>query len=390
MFTKVHRVVALAIFSLIFLAYIYRGQATSVLQYPQTPVAAPQPPSGSLIVSDPNVQPDPVPVDAKDRWNYAELVDALPTPSDKEYAPVPTGYPVLGRRSPYGYVFWATSDEYACSAIVNIQRLITLRTKHAIIVLVTEDVDKEYVKSMEEAGATVHVLSIPDHPNAKGPTEIKVRVENSLMRLLAFRMHQIQDGLRRVLVLDSDVFIYKSLDSLFEMPDVDVAATRDLYAKSKGTMNANFMLVTLSDRTWKLVEEGIKTLKEGQYCNYLINKLFGDLAMILPGQYFTVDKHWQDWTVPAWYHPEADIHSSGMVSSYSDSKMEDLWRVINTNIHHDEARSVPSESGKKSKRQVPPPPRVPPSLPVERQPDSITAEELLADIHGNALEQNAG
>jgi hypothetical protein len=285
MLSKAHRVVALAIFTLVFLAYIYRGQATSVLHYPKLPVAAapPHPPS-TLIVSDPNVQPDPVAKDSKNKWNYADLADALPTTTDREYLPVGTGSPVLGRRSPYGYVFWATTDEYACSAIININKLIDFHTKHAIIVLVTEDVSEEYKKSMEELGATVHVSSIPEHPNARGSKENKMRVENNLMRLLAFRMHQIQDGMRRILVLDSDVFIYRSLDSLFELPDVDVAATRDLYAKSKGTMNAGLMLVTLSDRTWKLVEAGIKTLNEGQYTNYLINKLFGDSAMIIPGQ----------------------------------------------------------------------------------------------------------
>jgi hypothetical protein len=68
-----------------------------------------------------------------------------------------------------------------------------------------------------------------------------------------------------------------------------------------------------------------------------------------------------------------------MISEYSESKLDELWRVINVNIKHDEARSVPAETEKKKeKRQVPPPLRKPPAG--APQPETITAEELLAEL----------
>ncbi|EON67281.1 hypothetical protein W97_06534 [Coniosporium apollinis CBS 100218] len=202
--------------------------------------------------------------------------------------------------SPNAYVFYATQNEYACSVLVNIDRLQNLfHTTHRIFVLASLKVSTPFIRALEARNVTVSVQSAP--PLAHGSVGY---YEDCLLKLLGFRMHEIDPTLKRVLVLDADQLIVNSLDHVFELPEVDLAAPR-AYWIAKDFFSSTFMLINLSDRLWKRVEEGIKTIAPDKYDMDLANQLLGDTVIMLPGSYATPNSHWEDWNMPKWFRPEA-------------------------------------------------------------------------------------
>jgi hypothetical protein len=317
MFTRFPRIVSAVLFSLLLLVWLYNSESSNLHRKVQFQITDHVP-----------VTPDANP-DQEQPIHLADRPDSFTAPPEPN-VPVPTNSPVLSRISPYGYVFYATSDEYACSALIGLKRLREFRTHNRLYALLTDNVAKGYKEEMESINVTVSIHKPPAHPRPRSH-HAENRMENTLMKLYAFRMHQLDATLRRVLVLDADTYIYKSLDTVFHLPDVDVAAPR-AYWKGRDVLSSAFMLITLSDRLWRDIEGGIKTLAAGEYDQDLINNLFGSTAMVLPGQYLVPDKHWAYWDIPAWFRPEGSIFGNGMVSEYSKAKLDELWRVININV----------------------------------------------------------
>src|SRR5215469_576809 len=74
---------------------------------------------------------------------------------------VPTRHssiPFTFKPSPYAYVFYATTDEYACAVLVNINRLRKrFFTRHRIHVLLSKDVSSVYVNAITLTGATITI-----------------------------------------------------------------------------------------------------------------------------------------------------------------------------------------------------------------------------------------
>jgi hypothetical protein len=314
---------------------------------------------------------------ADEPWrHYADAVST--TTAEGIYAPAPTGNPVLGRKSPYAYVLYATSDNFACSALVNAKRIIDFHTPHPLYIFLTENVREEYKKEFQNLNVTVIVQEPPVHPK---PTvgEGDDRKERSLMKLNAFRMHQIDQNIKRVLFLDADQFIYHSLDTLFELPDVDVAAPR-AYWKGTDKISSTLMLISVNERVWLTVEDAMKNLKLQEYDYDLVNNLFGTTALILPGQYAVPDTHWLDWDLPRWYRPEGGVAEGGMIREYSKARLEDLWQAINVNVKSDaQVQSVTEASPQPSQ----PSGFVPPGLQKREEPaeaddlgEILTPEEV--------------
>ncbi|KAF2434678.1 alphaN-acetylglucosamine transferase [Tothia fuscella] len=210
-----------------------------------------------------------------------------------------TGFPVISKPSPYGYIFYATADDYACAVLLNIKRLRHLfHTRHQIHVLVAPNVGRSYIEAFESFQAIVTVRE----PPSLGPGSIPY-YDGCLLKLIAFRMHEIESSLRRVLVLDADQLILRSLDSLFELPDVDLAAPR-AYWIGRHAFASTLMLITLSDRLWQQVNEAMRTIKGNVYDMDLLNQLFDETVLMLPGSYITLNSHFEDWNMPSFYRPQ--------------------------------------------------------------------------------------
>ncbi|KAI4159883.1 MAG: hypothetical protein LQ342_006211 [Letrouitia transgressa] len=235
----------------------------------------------------------------------------------------------------FAYVFYATSAEYACSALVNIVRLQSVfHTRHRIVVLVHPDLSASYLTAFANRNAIVIPYQPPRLTGKANPYYHDV-----LLKLVAFRLHHFVSGLKRILILDSDQLILQSLDHIFSLPQVDIAAPRaywldesssgnptdksnppqvnDAAAAAAKTPSAGteapisptttptftsaFMLVSLSERLWRRVETGMQSLSPERYDMDLLNRLFGKTALLLPGSYAALNAHWERNSVPTWY-----------------------------------------------------------------------------------------
>ncbi|THY08896.1 nucleotide-diphospho-sugar transferase [Aureobasidium pullulans] len=208
--------------------------------------------------------------------------------------------------SPYAYVFYATQNTYACSVLVNIRQLKDVfETKYRIHVLITNEVSLSYVEALEDSGATVSLQAAPALANG---TEGAGYYQDCLLKLYGFRMHQIDTSLKRVIVMDSDQLVLRNLDYLFEDKiEADLAAPR-AYWIAKETFSTAFMVITLSDRVWHVVEKALDNIQIDKYDMDIANELFGDTVLMLPGHFVTLNSHWEDWNLPKWFHkPEAIV-----------------------------------------------------------------------------------
>lgn len=218
-----------------------------------------------------------------------------------------------GRSSNYGrekdgfaYVFYATADLYACSTLVNIHRLRALNSTIPIHVLASEYLSVPYMDALQDANVTVH---IEETPYARFLA--RSYYEDCLLKLLAFKMHKLDPSLKRVLVLDSDQLILKHFDDLFfDLPRVDLAAARAYWLPpGEAVFSSAFMMITLSDRLWEKVNQTLPLDEwpagdpRGADMDILNDEL-GDTAMVLSGEYVTLNSHWEDWRLPNWLHPE--------------------------------------------------------------------------------------
>lgn len=207
---------------------------------------------------------------------------------------------IFQQPDPYAYVFYATQDLYACSVLVNIERLqTTLKTKHRIFVLATDEISEPYLKALEARNVTVSVQKAP--PLASGGPYYYA---GCLLKLYGFRMHEIDPSLKRVVVLDSDQLVMKNLDYLFEgfeHLDFDLAAPH-AYWISKETFSSAFLLINLSDRLWAKINNAILTVQTDKMDMDIVNDQLGSTVMLLPGHFVALNSHWEDWNLPNWYH----------------------------------------------------------------------------------------
>ncbi|KAI4212695.1 MAG: hypothetical protein LQ351_004586 [Letrouitia transgressa] len=236
-------------------------------------------------------------------------------------SPEASSYQVIETIQPedscFAYVFYATSAEYACSALVNIVRLQSVfHTRHRIVVLVHPDLSASYLTAFASHNAIVIPYQPPRLTGKANPYYHDV-----LLKLVAFRLHHFVSGLKRILILDSDQLILQSLDHIFSLPQVDIAAPRAYWldeSSSSGnppaagteaptspstspTFTSAFMLVSLSERLWRRVETGMQSLGPEHYDMDLLNRLFSKTALLLPGSYAALNAHWERNSMPTWY-----------------------------------------------------------------------------------------
>lgn len=200
----------------------------------------------------------------QDALRQQQAVLAAPSPPDDH--------------SGFAYVFYATADSYACSVLVNIERLQYLHARYPVHILASSALSQPYLDAFEAHGAVVHIEEPPPLPASRSGY-----YDDCLLKLLSFKLHQLSPGLQRVLVFDSDQFIMRNLDDLFTaLPAVDLASPR-AYWLGKDVLATTFMMISLSDRLWDAVSDALSHLEEGDFDMDVINKLLGEcMYMYIP------------------------------------------------------------------------------------------------------------
>jgi len=193
-------------------------------------------------------------------------------------------------------VFYATQASYACSVLINIDRLNNIfHTPHRIIVVVKPSLPSEYLSKFTEQNATVIPYEPPPLPNDFA------YYTDVLLKLVGFRLHQYIPSLKRILILDSDQLILQSLDHLFSLPDTDVAAPRMYWGDDTATLTSALILVKLSDRLWNQVDVAMRELSGYSFDMEVVNQLFKKNALVLPGTYCTLNSQWETNELPSWW-----------------------------------------------------------------------------------------
>ena len=110
-------------------------------------------------------------------------------------------------------VFYGSQMDYLLLALVVARRLAILEVKHPLIVLPTNDVPASFRGALGTAGcllqAPVEYLSM--HPALLRSPQGRHRSVLTKLRCLGLRI----PGLRKLLLIDSDIFPRQSLDGLF-------------------------------------------------------------------------------------------------------------------------------------------------------------------------------
>ncbi|KAK4553259.1 hypothetical protein LTR86_009559 [Recurvomyces mirabilis] len=217
------------------------------------------------------------------------------------------GLQVHGQQDGFAYVFYATMNTYACSVLVNIYRLKELGSIHPIYILLTPTVSVRYKQAFEDAGATIYIQEAPPlKDNNAG------YYQDCMLKLLAFKMQELEPHLKRVMAFDSDQLVMRNLDPLFAgLPDVDLAAPR-AYWLAKGFLASTFLIIDLSERLWRPVKSALDSVGYDKFDMDLINDLLGDTVMMLSGEYVTMNGHWEDWNLPKWYHTQAELNMTSI------------------------------------------------------------------------------
>ena len=275
--------------------------------------------------------------------------------------------PFSFKPSPNVYVFYATTDEYACSVIVNIRRLRTqFRTRHRIHVLLSHDVSRVFVTALSGSGATITIRDAP--PLA---LESIGYYEDCLLKLMAFGLHQLDNTIEKVAVMDADQLILQNLDHVFDLPDTDLAAPRADWI-AQDAIASTFMVITLSDRLWEKVRLEMEDIQNNVYDMDLINKIFAKTVLLLPSNYVALNSLWHSNTIPDWYRPEEAQKLEHTTGTEEQKKLqsETFWRALSImnedNPFADEEKQSEEQQGDRK--------AVPTGLKIKRAPDQSTPD----------------
>lgn len=185
-------------------------------------------------------------------------------------------------------VFYATQDSYACSVLVNIHLLHhVVKSKTRIIVMISDDISSDLVNAFNSRPVTVvreEPRAILIHPNSIS------YYKGFLLKLAAFRLHEIDESFQRLLVLDSDQLILRNPDDVFHTPNADLIATPASWLNGQA-ISSTCMLIQSNTEVWARVKGAMDTIKPGQYDMDLVNDLFPNLNETLSGSYGTLNSH---------------------------------------------------------------------------------------------------
>jgi alpha-N-acetylglucosamine transferase len=231
------------------------------------------------------------------------------------------------------YVFYATSNTYACSALVNAHIIRNvLKSTVPIYLLASPGLGEQALSTI--TNSPVNITVVPDIAPPLAPNSAAYYSE-VLLKLRAFQLHHVNPALKRVIVLDSDQLVRKNLDHLFDLPEADVAAPQMYWGDSTG-VTTTLMVAELNDELWGIVDGALQHMRPDEYDMDLINRVLQRRLMILPGRYCTLNSHWENNDLPGWfkgYKTEPAATPEELVELYEEvevlhfTAMEKPWNV---------------------------------------------------------------
>jgi hypothetical protein len=205
----------------------------------------------------------------------------------------------------FAYAFYATSDLYACSVLVIIDKLISLRQEHTAMEI---DIVVIYLaNSLSSPTLTsFHELPVSYRVKLRAVEPIHFRNNNGyyndcMVKMYVFSLTEYS----RVVYMDADGLPLHNLDHLFHLvPSVPFAAPRawwlavnrnDQHYGNNGFFTSAFMALEPSTAKFDAIIEELRKSSSNlsQFDMDLLNTWFGISAMVLPNEYICLNGLWE-------------------------------------------------------------------------------------------------
>ncbi|MCJ1274615.1 hypothetical protein MMC21_002412 [Puttea exsequens] len=184
----------------------------------------------------------------------------------------------------YAYSQYATNSAYLCNAVMVFEALSRLGSKADRILLYPQQWDTD-IESLDDRDSQL-LVKARDWYNVKlTPVEIPKEGNDAWDGSLTKFMAWGQTSYDRVLHLDSDVTVLKSLDELFLLPSAKVAMLRAYWKlPEQKTLTSLFVLLEPDEVEYQqlMVAARPDHRKKNEYDMEILNSFYGDSAMVLP------------------------------------------------------------------------------------------------------------
>ena len=186
--------------------------------------------------------------------------------------------------SRYAYSQYATNSAYLCNAVMVFEALQRLGSKADRILFYPQEWDLDIASTSDRDSQLL--VKARDWYNVKLlPVEIDKEGfdawNGSFTKFMAWDQTQYD----RILHLDSDVTVLKNLDELFMLPKTPVAMLRAYWKlPEERTLTSLFILLEPSEDEFEqlMVAARPDNRAKDEYDMEILNKFYGDSAMVLP------------------------------------------------------------------------------------------------------------
>lgn len=188
--------------------------------------------------------------------------------------------------SHFAYSQYATDSAYLCNAVMVFEALARLGSKADRILLYPQQWDTDI--SDETDRDSQLLVKAREYYNVKLiPVEIPKKDDDAWDGSFSKFLTWSQTQYERILHLDSDVTILKSMDELFMLPRAQVAMVRAYWELPRTRkLTSLFVLLEPSEQEFKRLTTASRpdNRPQGEYDMDILNRFYGDSAMILPHQ----------------------------------------------------------------------------------------------------------
>ncbi|KAF1993522.1 glycosyltransferase family 8 protein [Amniculicola lignicola CBS 123094] len=206
-------------------------------------------------------------------------------PYSDETSPYSSNIPANVQWSDYAYTQYVTNEIYLCNAVMVFDSLERLKSKADRVMMYPQ----EWTPELEKHNMTIIGRHMMKARERYGVKLVPVQVQSfehqeptwqaSFTKLLAFDQTQY----KRVINVDSDATILKSLDSLFFLPPTPLALPRAYWLPEKPHFLTSILLViTPSTFEFSRLQAAIKHHEPTDFDMEILNNLYGTSALVLP------------------------------------------------------------------------------------------------------------
>ena len=188
--------------------------------------------------------------------------------------------------SHFAYSQYATDSAYLCNAVMVFEALARLGSKADRILLYPQQWDTDI--SDETDRDSQLLVKAREYYNVKLiPVDIPKKDDDAWDGSFSKFLTWSQTQYERILHLDSDVTILKSMDELFMLPRAQVAMVRAYWELPRTRkLTSLFVLLEPSEQEFERLTTASRpdNRPQGEYDMDILNRFYGDSAMILPHQ----------------------------------------------------------------------------------------------------------